>query len=207
MIDFLRAFRRRRPDRRPARGVRGRVNQNAVGGQMSTELLFQTHLVLGYVAWLLCFGAYILPWLRSMDRVAAHRAIATLHSFRFFGLVFILPGVVSPNLPAGFAVFAAYGDFATGVLAMLALLTVRMRALFWLFVVAFNLVGTADLIVDYYHAIQVDLPAHAEWLGSTYAIPIIYVPLLMITHIVAFYFLTRPQSKAARALVGDAAVS
>ena len=26
------------------------------------------------------------------------RVIATLHSFRFFGLVFILPGVVGPNL-------------------------------------------------------------------------------------------------------------
>jgi len=174
---------------------------------MSTELLFQTHLVLGYVAWLLCFGAYILPWLRSMDRVAAHRAIATLHSFRFFGLVFILPGVVSPNLPAGFAVFAAYGDFATGVLAMLALLTVRIRPLFWLFVVAFNLVGTVDLVVNYYHAVQVGLPAHAEWLGATYAIPIIYVPLLMITHIAAFYFLARPQPKAARAVAGDMAVS
>ena len=60
-----------------------------------------------------------------MDRVEAQRAIATLHSFRFFGLVFIVPGVVGPNLPAGFATFAAYGDFATGVLAMLALLTVE----------------------------------------------------------------------------------
>src|SRR5256886_15987295 len=159
---------------------------------MSTELLFQTHLVLGYVAWLLCFGAYILPWLRSMDRVAAHRAIATLHSFRFFGLVFILPGVVSPNLPAGFAVFAAYGDFATGVLAMLALLTVRIRPLFWLFVVAFNLVGIGDLLVDYYHAVQANLPAQAGELGSTYVIPILYVPLLMITHVVALYWLGRP---------------
>src|SRR5438477_5241210 len=158
---------------------------------MSPETLFRIHLALGYLAWLLCFGAYIWPRLRSMDRVAAQRAIATLHSFRFFGLVFILPGVVSPNLPADFAVFAAYGDFATGLLAMLALLTARIRPLFWLFVVAFNLVGTADLIVDYYHAVQVDLPAHAEWLGATYAIPIIYVPLLMITHIVAFYFLAR----------------
>src|SRR5437868_12359905 len=128
---------------------------------MSTEILFQTHLVLGYVAWLLCFGAYILPWLRSMDRVAAHRAIATLHSFRFFGLVFILPGVVSPNLPPSFAVFAAYWDFATGVLAMLALLAARIRPLFWLFVVAFNLVGFVDLIVDYYRAVQVDLGAKA----------------------------------------------
>ena len=174
---------------------------------MSAETLFRIHLVLGYVAWLLCFGAYVWPRLKAMDRVDAQRANAALHSFRFFGLVFLVPGVVGPNLPVDFAAFAAYGDFATGVLAMLALLTVRMRALFWLFVVAFNLVGTADLIVDYYHAIQVDLPAHAEWLGSTYAIPIIYVPLLMITHIVAFYFLARPQSKAARALVGDAAVS
>ena len=74
-----------------------------------------------------------------MDAVAAQRAIATLHSFRFFGLVFLLPGVVSPELPAGFAVFAAWGDFATGVLAMLALLTIRIRPLFWLFVIAFNL--------------------------------------------------------------------
>ena len=80
-------------------------------------------------------------------------------------------------LPAGFATFAAYGDFATGVLAMLALLTVRIRPLFWLFVVAFNLVGAADIILDYYHAIQAGLPAMAGQLGSTYAIPIIYVPV------------------------------
>ena len=171
---------------------------------MSTEILFQTHLVLGYVAWLLCFSAYVWPWLKSMDRIAAQRAIATLHSFRFFGLVFILPGVVSPNLPANFAVFAAYGDFATGVLAMLALFTVRISPVFWLFVVGFNLVGMVDLIVDYYHAIQVNLPALAGELGATYAIPIIYVPLLMITHFVAFYLLVRPRPKAARVLVGDA---
>ena len=112
---------------------------------MPTETLFQTQLVLGYVAWLLCFGAYILPWLKSTDRVKAHRAIAALHSFRFFGLVFIVPGVVSPDLPATFATFAAYGDLATGLLAMLALLTIRIRPVFWLFVVAFNLVGTTDL--------------------------------------------------------------
>src|SRR5260370_17471498 len=103
-----------------------------------------------------------------MDRVNAQRAIATLHSFRFFGLVFILPGVVSPDLPAGFAVFAAYGDFATGVLAMLALLTVRIRPLFWLFVVAFNLVGPVDLLVVFYHAIHVALPPHPHALPSAY---------------------------------------
>ena len=174
---------------------------------MSPETLFRIHLVFGYVAWLLCFGVYIWPRLKSMDRIEAHRAIATLHSFRFFGLVFMLPGVVGANMPADFATFAAYADFATGILAMLALMTIRIRPVFWLFVLAFNLVGAVDLIVDYYHAIQVGLPAHAEWLGATYAIPIIYVPLLMITHIAAFYFLVRPQSEATRTLIGEAAVS
>jgi len=164
---------------------------------MSPEPLFEIHLVLGYVAWLLCFGVYIWPRLKSMNRLDAQRAIATLHSFRFFGLVFILPGVAGPNLPASFATFAAYGDFATGVLAMLALLTVRIRPLFWMLVVAFNVVGTADLILDYYHAVQVGLPALAGELGATYAIPIIYVPLLMITHLVAFYFLARPSGQQA----------
>src|SRR6266704_5957688 len=122
---------------------------------MSPETLFQIHLVLGYLAWLLCFSVYIWPWLKSMDRVEAQRAIATLHSFRFFGLVFLVPGVVGPHLPGGFAAFAAYADLATGVLAILALLTVRVRPLFWLFVVAFNLVGVIDLILDYYHAVRV----------------------------------------------------
>ena len=174
---------------------------------MSAEMLFNIHLVLGYVAWGLCFGAYIMPRLKSMDLVAAQRAIAALHSFRFFGLVFILPGVVGPNLPARFATFAAYWDLATGVLAMLALLTVRIRPVFWLFVVAFNLVGMVDLILDYYHATQVGLPAMAGQLGASYAIPVIYVPVLMITHVVAFYLLLRPQPKAVQAFAGNAAAS
>jgi len=166
---------------------------------MSPETIFRLHLVLGYVPWLLCFGAYVWPRLRSMDPIDAQRVIATLLSFRFFGLVFVIPGVVGPNLPADFATFAAYGDFATGVLAILALLTVRTRPLFSLFVVAFNLVGTADILIDYYHGNQVDLPALAGELGATYAIPIIYVPVLMITHVIAFYLLLRPQAQSAHA--------
>jgi hypothetical protein len=158
---------------------------------MSPATVFQVQLVLGYVPWLLFLSAYAWPRLKTMDQVEAQRAIATLHSFRFFGLVFIVPGVVGSNLPAGFATFSAYGDLATGVLAMLALLTVRIRPVFWLFVVAFNLVGAIDIIVDYYHGNQLGLAPLAGELGATYAIPIIYVPALMITHVVAFYLLLR----------------
>ena len=172
---------------------------------MSPASIFQTHLVLGYVPWLLYFTAYAWPRLKSMDSFEAQRVITTIHSFRFFGLVFILPGVVGPNLPASFARFAAYGDFATGVLALLALLAIRIRPLFWTLAVAFNVVGIADLVLDYYHAVRVGLPAMAGELGFTYVIPIIYVPALMITHIAAFYLLLRSQPKAAMA--GDLVAS
>ena len=174
---------------------------------MSPATVFDIHLALGYVPWLLAFGAYFWPRLKAMDPVEAQRVIATLHSFRFFGLVFLVPGVVGANLPASFASFAAYGDFATGVLAILALLATRIPPLFWTLVVAYNSVGAADILIDYYHGVQIGLAAMAGELGATYAIPIIYVPLLMITHVAAFYLLARSQPRAARSLAGDAAAS
>ena len=163
---------------------------------MLPETLFGIQLIAGYVACLLFFNTYVLPRLRSMEPFDAQRAVATLHSFRFFGLVFILPGVVGTNLPAGFATFAAYGDFAAGVLAIAALLTVKIRPLFWSLIVAFNLVGMGDILVDYYHAVHLNLPALAGQLSATYVIPVIYVPMLMITHVVSVYWLLRPQANS-----------
>jgi hypothetical protein len=160
---------------------------------MSPQLIFNLQLVLGYIAWALCTAAYILPKLKAMDTIAAQRAIATLHSFRVFGLVFILPGVVG-DLPTGFGPFAAYGDFATGLLAIIALLAIRIRPLFWISVVAFNLVGAVDILVDYYHGVVLSLPSRAGELGSTYGIVIIYVPVLMITHGISFYLILRRQA-------------
>jgi hypothetical protein len=93
------------------------------------------------------------------------------------------------------------------VLAIMALLTVRIRPLFWTFVVAFNVVGIADLLVDYYRATVARLPFIAGQLGAMYWIPILYVPVLMITHVIAFYLMLRPQRVTARAFVNEAAAS
>lgn len=164
---------------------------------MSPAAIFSLHLALGYAAWGLCFKTYVWPRLKAMEPAQAHRAIATLHSFRFFGLVFLLPGFVGPGLPTGFATVAAYGDLATGILALLALAAYNTRPLFWLLVAAFNFVGMADLVVDYYHGVVLDLPARSGDLGAAYAIPIIYVPLLMLTHCAAIYLAARRSSREA----------
>lgn len=167
---------------------------------MPPQVIFLMQTVLSYVAWLFCFRTYIWPRLKSMDDVQAQRAIATLHSFRFFGLVFVLPGIVGANLPDGFASFAAHWDLATAILAMLALATVNVRPVFWACVVAFNCVGILDFVLDYYHASRVGLPELAGQLGAAYMIPVIYVPLLMITHVTALYLLVRSREPLGSAI-------
>jgi hypothetical protein len=165
---------------------------------MNPLTIFRIDMALGYLAWGLLIAAYVWPRLRAMDHVEAHRAIATFNSFRFFGLIFLLPGFVGANLPQGFATPAAYGDLATGVLALLALLTIRVRGLFWPFVWAFNLVGLADLVVDTAQAMRLHVPEVAGQLGAAYAIPILYVPGLFLIHLVAFWLLLKPARSAVR---------
>ena len=161
---------------------------------MTPTLIFNIQLVLGYAAWLLCFTAYLWPRLRTMDVADASRVIAALHSFRFFGLVFIFPGLLGPAVPSSFAVPAAWGDLAAGVLAMLALMFFRARLLFWFFVGSFNVVGAVDLVMNYFHAVRVGLPEVSAQLGLTYLIPVLYVPILMITHVAAFVLMSRSAS-------------
>jgi hypothetical protein len=100
---------------------------------------------------------------------------------------------------------AAYGDLATALLAILVLVTVRVRSLFWPLVWVLNLVGFADLIIDTARAVSVDLPLVAGQLGAGYAILMLYVPALFWTHVLAFWLLLRSWRAPARS--GDAPVS
>jgi len=170
---------------------------------MSSTVIFATNAVLGYVAWLLCFRAYLWPRLKRVSPLEAQSAIAMIHSFRFFGLVVLLPGVVGMHLPARLAGIAGYSDLATSVLAILALLTVRVRALFRWLVVAFNLVGVAGLVLTYIYAVRVNLPALAGELGAAFVVPVLYVPLQMITHVAALYLLLRAQPAATGAFPAE----
>lgn len=174
---------------------------------MHANQIFLIDMTLGYLAWALIIVTYIWPRLRAMDEVAAHRAIATFNSFRFFGLVFLLPGFVGPRLPAAWTVAAAYGDLVTSLLAIVALLTVRRRSSFWPSVWAFNIVGLADLIIDTARASSMNLPSIAGQLGAAFAIPILYVPALFWMHLVAFWLLLMPARTAPAASTSPTPVS
>ena len=122
-------------------------------------------------------------------------AVLLLHGFRFIGLAFLVPGVVSPELPAAFAEPAGYGDLVAAVLALVALAALRTPfgiALVWVF----NLWGAADLLHAYYQG-RIGVGVQPGQLGAAYFIPTVVVPLLLVTHFLAFRLLLRGEGSAA----------
>jgi hypothetical protein len=160
---------------------------------MSPQLCFFMSIAFSFVAWGIVAKQYLWPKLRPLQRASALRPILILHSFRFEGLAFLVPGVVSPDLPSAFAHSAAYGDIVAAMLALLSLASLSRRAgvgIAWVF----NLWGSADLLSAFYHANNAGLVPGQ--LGVTYFIPTLFVPLLLITHALAFTILLRHPSES-----------
>ena len=118
----------------------------------------------------------------------ALRPVLLLHAFRFVGLTFLVPGVVSPDLPAAFARPAAYGDLATSILALLAIAMLGSgpgTIIVWVF----NIVGTVDLLYAFYQADRLGVGLTPGLQGAAYFIPTVLVPLLIVTHVLVFRLL------------------
>jgi hypothetical protein len=158
------------------------------------QALFGVSIGLGFLVWGIIAARYLWPALRERSRAEALRPLLLLHSFRFIGLAFLVPGVVSPDLPHGFARPAGYGDLIAAVLALLALAMLRSRlgiALVWVF----NLWGSADLLYAYYLG-RVAIGIEPGQLGAAYFIPTVVVPLLLTTHVLVFRLLMRADRAA-----------
>ena len=157
---------------------------------MQTQLAFFVSIAFSFIAWGIVAARYIWPKLRLRPRAEALRPLLIFHSFRFIGLAFLVPGVVSPDLPSAFARSAAYGDIIAAILALLALISLPSASgvvIAWIF----SLWGTADLFNAFYQANHARLMAGQ--LGATYFIPTFIVPLLLITHGLAFRILLQHQ--------------
>jgi hypothetical protein len=163
---------------------------------MPFPILFAINVVFGMTVWGAVAWHYIWPALRERPSPESLKPILLLHGFRFLGLAFVVPGVVSPELPAAFAQPIAYGDFMTAILAMLALATLGTRSgtmVTWVF----NTIGMADLLFAFYLGARISLPDTPGLLGAGYFILTAYVPLLLITHGLAFRMLLRTKVAAA----------
>jgi hypothetical protein len=155
---------------------------------------FFVSIAFSLIVWGIVTARYIWPQLRLRPRAEALRPLLVLHSFRFIGLAFLVPGVVSPDLPPAFAHSAAYGDIIAAILALLSLLLLRSAggvAAAWIF----SLWGSADILNAFYQANHAGLLAGQ--LGAAFFLPTLIVPLLLITHGLAFRILLQHENKSA----------
>src|SRR5713226_2552554 len=159
---------------------------------MKVVPLFGLSVLMSFLAYGIVTKLYILPQLRGMRREEAILPLVVPHTFRFVGLSFLIPGVVSPSLPSAFAVPAAYGDLVAAILAVVAALALSARPswaipLVWVF----NLWGAADLLHAFYQG-QIGARIGPGSLGAAFFIPTVIVPPLLVTHGMIFWLLLRP---------------
>src|SRR5690349_9738655 len=124
--------------------------------------------------WGIIASRYLWPALRARQRADALRPMLIVHAFRYLGMAFLVPGVVSSDLPHAFAAPAAYGDTIAAVLAVLSLLSLGNALgvpLAW----AFNVWGSLDLLNAFYQVNATGL--EPGQFGATYFIPTVIVPL------------------------------
>jgi hypothetical protein len=142
---------------------------------------------LSFFVWGTIAAQYLWPVLRTLPRSRALRLLLLVHSFRFIGLAFLVPGVVSPDLPAEFARPAAYGDLIAAILALVAFTGLASKfgiSLVWVF----NLWGIADLLYAFYQGLF-GVGIKPDQLGAAFFIPTVAVPLLFVTHVLVFQLL------------------
>ncbi len=153
------------------------------------NVILTSSLGLGVIVYSLIARWYIIPALDKHPRNATLQPLILLHCFRYFGLSFLLPGVVSADIAAAFAVPTAYGDLTTSLLALMAVIALRNQwgvalPLVWLF----NVVGTVDLLNALPQGL---LNIHAGQLGGAYIIPALIVPALLVSHFLVFRLLIK----------------
>jgi hypothetical protein len=165
---------------------------------MTSEAAFGISALMSLLAFGIVTKIFFWPRLRIMGREEALLPLVIPHTFRFVGLSFLVPGVVSPSLPSAFAVPAAYGDLVAAILAVVATLALSARASWAIAIVwVFNVWGAADLLNAIYDG-QIGVRIGPGSLGAAFYIPTVVVPPLLITHGLIFWLLLRPNSRTGR---------
>ena len=160
--------------------------------------MFAIDVLTSLIIWNQLSQKYFWLKVKNLELKKAVQPILVLHSFRFAGLSFLVPGVVNSGLDPAWAIPAAFGDFTAAVLAFITLLLVNSRW-FRFFLWVFNILGLIDLILAF-----VDGPRYGivPFLGAAYFIVILYVPILLLTHFMVFKLLVKSKKSEAVLPVG-----
>ena len=159
---------------------------------MNTTIYFGIGAAAGLIGWLTIFATIIWPKMKDQPKIQKLKTLTAISFFRYFGTTFLITGLVTRKLPAGFADPAVFGDLIALGLAYIAFIGLQRSKTekprlspTWIF----NIWGTVDLLLA---AVMGPVLIHDVGnFGLTYIIPTVYVPLLLTAHFYAFKVLSQ----------------
>jgi hypothetical protein len=160
-------------------------------------VLFSIQFTLGLAAFALLGWWYAVPRLARLPRLAALVPLLWVHAFRVVGGTILAPGAVDPGVPMDFRTMVGYGDMATALLALVALIGLRSRLsgavfLVWLCLI----VGGLDTVNAIIQSVRYSVFTYP--LGVNWVIVTLYVPALVVSSVlIAAVLLRRPESSLA----------
>jgi len=158
---------------------------------MEPIVLFGIQFTLSLVAYTLIAFWYVVPRLSGLPREAALMPLLWIHVFRIAGGTILAPGAVDVRVPTEFRMMIGFGDLATAVLALLALIALRNRypgaiALVW----RCSSVGTLDTGSAIIESVRDSVFTYV--LCVNWVIVSIYVTALLVSSLLIFLQLLRP---------------
>ena len=158
---------------------------------MEPIVLFGIQFTLSLVVYAFIAFWYVAPRLSRLPREVALVPLLWVHAFRIVGGTILAPGAVDAGVPMDFRVMVGYGDLATAVLALLALIALRAKfsgaiALVWLCIVV-GMLDTVNAIIQSTRYSVFTYPLGVNWVIVT-----MYVPALLVSSLLIFMQLLRP---------------
>jgi hypothetical protein len=154
----------------------------------------QIHFFISYAVAFIAFGLiakwYLWPAIADRELRDALTPLLLYACLRVNGLMFLMPGLVSPTLPEAFARPTAYGDLLAAALALTALGCLRYKHALaipaaWLF----NVVGLSDLAYANISTFKDHVDPTS--LGVAYYLAVVNVPAMVVVHVLIFKYLLR----------------
>jgi hypothetical protein len=163
---------------------------------MPPIVLFGIQFTFSLAAYALIAWWYGAARLSRLPREVALVPLLWIHAFRIVGGTILAPGAVDAAVPADFRTMIGFGDIATAVLALLALIALRIDwqgavALVWL-CIGVGLLDTVNAIIQ---SMRYSVFTHD--LGVNWVIVTMYVPALLVSTVLIFIQLRRPRGVSA----------
>ncbi len=154
-------------------------------------VLFGIQFTFSLAAYALLAWWYLVPRLARLPRELALVPLVWIHAFRIVGGTILAPGAVDASVPADFRTMIGYGDMATAVLALVALIALRLHlrfaiALVWV-TLTVGLLDTVNAIIE-----SMRYSVFNDGLGVNWVIVTSYVPALLVSSVLIFIQLRRP---------------